>query len=98
MCLIFQNLSLYTVTIQFSLINFVIKCVVFQLYTFTVIPAVSTLMATFGICNSVPPTPPSSSAAADLEVPFKEGFKMVFLLNYVSFLSSIVALRKHSVM
>ena len=36
-------------------------------------------MATFGVCSSVPPTPPTASAEEESE-PFKEGLKKVYIL------------------
>ena len=36
-------------------------------------------MATFGVCSSVPPTPPTASAEEESE-PFKEGLKKVCIL------------------
>lgn len=40
------------------------------------------VMSTFGVCSSVPPTPPTASAEEDSE-PFKEGLKKV--PNYENF-------------
>jgi FLVCR family MFS transporter 7 len=51
---------------------------VFQLWIITGPSLLVMFMATFGICSSVPPTPPTSSAEEKSE-PFFEGLKQVFV-------------------
>lgn len=48
----------------------------FQLWVITAPSGFVTLMATFGVCSSVPPTPPTASADEASE-PFLAGLKKV---------------------
>ena len=47
-----------------------------KMIVFTVPAVVTALMATFGFCSNMPPTPPSASAHVDSE-PFFQGVKQV---------------------
>jgi hypothetical protein len=49
------------------------------MWIFSVPAFVGVALATFGVCSSVPPRPPSSSAAGTSE-PFAHGVKQVFKL------------------
>ena len=52
----------------------------FQLWVCTVVAACGTVLATFGICSSKPPTPPTASAAEGTEQ-FFLGLKKVRILS-----------------
>lgn len=49
----------------------------FQLGIYTIPAAIVCLLATVGIRNRVPPTPPSNSALASSSEPFLAGVKLV---------------------
>ncbi|XP_041477428.1 solute carrier family 49 member A3-like [Lytechinus variegatus] len=60
-----------------------------MLWVFVIPAAIGVCLATFGICNSAPPTPPSSSADTEHQ-PFLTGLKMLvknrhFLILFVTF-------------
>ena len=68
---------------------------VFQLWIISGPAFLVMLTVTFGVCSSVPPTPPTASAAEESE-PFFRGLKQVKCFSpYVDYQSTVAAAFEH---